>query len=436
MRLREIAKIVGGELVGEDREVMGFSIDSRKIRKGECFIAIKGSRYDGHDFLEEVKRKGGAGALVSKKVDVSLPQVIVKDTVEALKYLAKYKRESFKGKVIGVTGSAGKTTTKELIHYVLSHFGRAEKTEGNMNSKIGLPLCILNMDTGADYWVLEHGASAIGDVKELVRITKPSIGVVTAIGEEHLETFGDIEGVIRGNLEISTFMGEEDTLIVPVNIKDRVKGDFRVITFGRGGDVEASDITVSFEGTRFLLMGKEAFVPVVNIGIVENVLASACVLKALGMKVTDIIPLLKDFKGVPGRMRIIKVKDYYVIDDSYNSNPLSLKNALNTLSLFPCRKVAILGDMLELGDFSEKLHREAGIFIADLDIDEIIFYGKWMKYAWEEAIKRHRYAKYTETKADILAEVDKMYKKDTVFLVKGSRGMAMEDIVNYLVREA
>ncbi len=436
MRLREIAKIVGGELVGEDREVMGFSIDSRKIRKGECFIAIEGSKYDGHDFLEEVKRKGGAGALVSKKVDVSLPQVIVKDTVEALKYLAKYKRESFKGKVIGVTGSAGKTTTKELIHYVLSHFGRTEKTEGNMNSRIGLPLCILNMDTDADYWVLEHGASAVGDVKELTEITKPSVGVVTAIGEEHLETFGDLEGVIRGNLEISAFMGEEDTLIVPVNIKDRVEGDFRVITFGRGGDVEASDITVSFEGTRFLLMGKEAFVPVVNIGIVENVLASACVLKALGMKVTDIIPLLKDFKGVPGRMRIIKVKDYYVIDDSYNSNPLSLKNALKTLSLFPCRKVAILGDMLELGDFSEKLHREAGIFIAGLDIDKVIFYGKEMIYAWEETVKRHKSAKYTETKADILAEVDKMDKRDTVFLVKGSRGMAMEGIVNYLVREA
>ncbi len=436
MRLKEIAKIVGGELVGEDREVMGFSIDSRKIKRGECFIAIKGSRYDGHDFLEEVKRKGGAGALVSKKVDVSLPQVVVKDTVDALKYLARYKRESFRGKVIGVTGSAGKTTTKELIHFVLSHFGRAEKTEGNMNSKIGLPLCILNMDTDADYWVLEHGASAVGDVRELAEITKPSIGVVTAIGEEHLETFGDLEGVIRGNLEISAFMGEEDTLIVPVNIRDRVKGDFRIITFGRGGDVEASDITVSFEGTRFLLMGKEAFVPVVNIGIVENVLASACVLKALGMKVTDIIPLLKDFKGVPGRMKIVKVKDYYVIDDSYNSNPLSLKNALKTLSLFPCRKVAILGDMLELGDFSEKLHREVGIFIADLDIDYVIFYGKDMKYAWEEAVKRHKHAKYTGTKADILAEVDKMDKRDTVFLVKGSRGMAMEDIVNYLVREA
>ena len=436
MRLSEIAEIVGGELVGEDGEVMGFSIDSRKIGKGECFIAIRGSKHDGHDFLEEVKRKGGAGAIVSRKVDVSLPQVIVEDTVDALKCLAKHKRKSFKGKVIGVTGSAGKTTTKELIHFVLSHFGRAEKTEGNMNSKIGLPLCILNMDTEADYWVLEHGASAVGDVKELAEITKPSVGVVTAIGEEHLETFGDLERVIRGNLEISSFMGSGDALIVPVNIKDRVKGDFRVITFGRGGDVEASDITISFEGTRFSLMGKDAFVPVVSIGIVDNVLASACVLKALGMKVTDIISLLKDFKGVSGRMRIIKGKGYYVIDDSYNSNPLSLKNALKTLSLFPYKKVAILGDMLELGNFSEKLHREAGIFIANLDIDEVIFYGKEMRYAWEEAIKKHKSAKYTETKADILAEVDKMDKRDTVFLVKGSRGMNMEEIVNYLVREA
>ena len=436
MRLKEIADIVGGKLIGEDKEVLGFSIDSRKIRKGECFIAIRGSKHDGHDFLEEVKRKGGAGAIVSRKVDVSLPQVIVEDTVDALKCLAKHKRKSFKGKVIGVTGSAGKTTTKELIHFVLSHFGRAEKTEGNMNSKIGLPLCILNMDTEADYWVLEHGASAVGDVKELAEITKPSIGVVTAIGEEHLETFGDIEGVIRGNLEISAFMREEDTLIVPVNIKDRIKGVFKIITFGRGGDVEASDITINFDGTRFLLMGEEAFVPVVNIGIVENVLASACVLKALGMKVTDIIPILKDFKGVPGRMRIIKIKNYYVIDDSYNSNPLSLRNALETLSLFPCRKVAILGDMLELGNFSEKLHREIGVFIAGLGIDEVIFYGKYMKYAWEEAVKRYKSAKYTETKADILAEVDKMDKRDTVFLVKGSRGMNMEEIVNYLVREA
>jgi len=435
MRLKDIALLTGGRLIGEDVEIKGFSIDSRKIKEGDCFIAIKGNKHDGHDFLQEVKEKGGAGAIVSRRVNVPLPQVVVDDTLVALRDLAKHKRKSFKGKVIGIAGSAGKTTTKDLIHFVLSHFGKADKTEGNMNSKIGLPLCILNMDLDADYWVLEHGANAVGDVKELADITRPSIGVITAIGEEHLETFGDIEGVIRGNLEISHFMGEEDTLIVPVSIGDRAKGKFKVITFGRGGDVEASDVIVSYEGTRFLLMGREAFVPVVNIGIVENVLASACVLKALGMKVTDIIPPLKNFKGVEGRMNIIKRRDYYVIDDSYNSNPLSLRNALKTLSLFPCRKVAIIADMLELGHSSEKLHREIGKFIADLNIDEVVFYGKEMKYAWEEVIKRGKSAKYMETKADIVAEVDKMDKRDTVFLVKGSRGMAMEEIVSYLLRE-
>ena len=434
MRLSEIAKITGGRLMGKDVEVSGFSIDSRTVKKGQCFVAIKGSRHDGHDFVKDAFNKGASSVIVAKEININIPQVVVRDTVEALQCIAFFKRKNFKGKVIGVVGSAGKTTTKDLIHFVLSKFGKSEKTEGNLNSHIGLPLCMANMDETADFWVLEHGASAVGDIRRLVKITRPHIGVVTAIGEEHLETFKSLDGVIRGNLEIASFMEEGDFLIVPHSIKDKVNKRVKLITFGRGGDIEASDIMVSYDGTKFKLMGRDVYVPVVSVAIVDNILACAGVLKALGRNITSLIPIVKDFKPSVGRMNLIKRGSLIVIDDSYNSNPLSLRNALLTLSLFPLKKVAILGDMLELGDYSERLHREIGKYIAELGIDRVIFYGNEMKYAWEESFKRSVNAKYMETKADILAEISKMGKESTVFLVKGSRGMKMEEIVNYLLQ--
>ncbi len=435
MRLSDIAKITEGKLIGRDIKVKGFSIDSRKVKGGECFIAIKGNRYDGHDFVSQAVKNGAVSALVSKIVDAEMPQVLVNDTVKALQRIAIFKRNLFKGKVIGIVGSAGKTTTKDLIHFVLNRYGKAERTEGNLNSRIGLPLCMANMSINSDFWVLEHGASALGDIKELAEITKPHIGVITAIGEEHLETFESLECVLKGNLEITSYMDKSGILVVPFYIKNKLNFPQRIITFGRGGDIEASDVFINYEGTRFRLMGREIFIPVVSVAIVDNVLACAGVLKALNKNILDMVPILKDFKPTKGRMRLIKAReDFIVIDDSYNSNPLSLRNALITLSLFPLKKIAILGDMLELGKYSEELHRDVGRLLKNLNIDYVIFFGRDMKYAWEETKKLGVCAKYIEIKADIVAEIKEMGKEGMVVLVKGSRSMAMEDIVNYLLQ--
>ncbi len=440
MKALELARILGGKLIGNRKATAeSFSIDSRTIKKGQVFVALKGSKNDGHDFVEDAFLKGASGAIVEKELpfpgrDKFL--IKVNSCLEALRTIGRHRRERFRGEIIGVAGSAGKTTTKELVAFLLSKVGRVYRSEGNLNSRIGLPLVLSNMDESAEFGVFELGASALGDVLELTRLIKPRIRVITALGEEHLESFGSLENVIKGNGEIFWNFGAGDWAVIPsyANKYFELPKD-RTITFGKGGKLEARNVSLSLEGTLFEINHLTVAVPVLSTGIVENVLASFGVLTALGYNLDEFAPLLKKFQPPRGRMNLVDLGEFYVIDDTYNANPLSVRNALITLASLetPGEKVVLLGDMLELGRESGKLHAQVGKLVAELGINTALFYGKEMKKAYSECRKRGGNCVLLQDAESVLEALLQKACCKNIILVKGSRGMKMEIFVNKLV---
>jgi UDP-N-acetylmuramoyl-tripeptide--D-alanyl-D-alanine ligase len=438
MKSGDIAAITGGVLKGPPRvPVAGFCTDSRKVKEGDLFVAIRGRRFDGNDFAISALEGGAAGVLVSRELEPPPGRfaVIVGDTIRALGKLAKKKRGEHTTTFIGVAGSAGKTTTKELIHHLLSHIAPSYKSEGNLNTEIGLPLSLLNMRGNPRFGVFELGATRVGDVAYLRDILKPSVRVITAIGEEHLESFLSLENVIRGNGEILEEMEDDHLAVVPYYTRNWYRiNRGRVFYFGEGSGFEAGDINISVEGTSFTLLGERFTVPVLGRGIVDCALASLRVLSALGYDPREFRERLSSFEGVEGRMKLINFEYFYVIDDTYNSNPLSLKNALYTLSLLNTggKKIAVLGDMLELGKRSEELHRKIGKITTEFNIDYVLFYGKEMEKAYRERVRMGGKSFYSEEKENIAVEMLKWTNNKNIILIKGSRGMYMEYFLSFL----
>ncbi len=429
-----VKKAVGGKLIGENRPVEGVSIDSRTVKEGDLFVAIKGSKFDAHDFVIDAFEKGAIGALVGKEIKPPEGKfcVVVEDTFEALWNLGKFQRDRFKGTVVGIAGSAGKTTTKELVYHLLSSVAKAYRSPGNLNSKIGLPLVLANLPLEVEFAVVELGASQLGDVKRLTKLSKPRVRVITAVGEEHLETFGNLENVIKGNGEIFEGFGEKDYAVIPAELKGRYSlPKEMVITFGNGGDIYAEDVSLSLEGVRFTYNGVRFTAPVLSRAIVKNVIASFGVLKALGYKPENFKESLANFKGVEGRMQVKRKGRVVFIDDTYNANPLSVKNALKTLSELDTKgkKIAVLGDMLELGDYSRKLHEEVGRFLKSLNLDLTVFYGEEMEYAYKESLKFNVKSVFFKNKQDLIKFLLKECRAGNIILFKGSRGMRMEKLL-------
>lgn len=429
-----VSLITKGKLKGESKPIKGFSIDSRKIQEGEVFVALKGSRFDGHDFVEEAFAKGAVGVISEKEIEPPVGKFVIRvdSSLEALRRVARYKRKNFKGKVIGVAGSAGKTTTKELIAHLLSYVGKVFKTPGNLNSQIGLPLAIANAPMDADFWVLELGASQLGEIKRLVELSLPHIRVITALGEEHLEGFGSFENVIRGNGEIFECWFDESVAIIPHYAHKYYPFLKSLITFGEEGDIRGRIKEVNLEGVTFFVSGKEFFVPVMSVGMVSNTLAAFGVLRALGYDYTNFKEVLRNFKPEWGRMELLRLPHLILINDAYNSNPLSLKNAVNTLSLIKHpKKILILGDMLELGAYSKKLHEEIGRLLNTKDFRLVIFVGKEMYHAYKVYRKEKLHFESTDELKGFVP-LSKNLFKDGLILLKGSRGMKLENIIPLL----
>ncbi len=435
MKASELSRIIGGHLKGRDLPVTSFSIDTRTLKPGQVFVALKGSRHDGHSFVKEAFRKGALGVI--SEVDLPVPEgrflVKVNSTTEALRKIARHKREKFRGKVIAVAGSAGKTTTKELIAHLLSLKGRVFKTPGNLNSQIGLPLALTEADEKADFWVLELGASRLGEVKRLTELVEPHVRVITALGEEHLEGFGSLENVIKGNGEIFLNFGEEDFAVIPDYARKfyDLPGE-RVITFGPEGTVRAQEVRLELGKTVVRLEGEEFSIPLMGFGVAENFLASVGVLKALGYEPRDFKETLKTFRGMSGRMELISFGDFYVINDSYNSNPLSLRKALQTLkNLNHPKKILLLGDMLELGEKSKELHEEVGHLVRNLNPYFVIFFGKEMYHAYKTYGGNAFHTEDWEELTAFIKERGEIFKNALIF-IKGSRGMKLERVLDVL----
>lgn len=444
LTLNELIEAVRGRLLfGKPNGVAGLSIDSRTIGENEFFVAIKGERFDGHDFLREALSRA-AGAIVSiPPVEPPRDKTIVhvENTVQALHDIARHIRRKSGIRVVGITGTNGKTTTKEMLSCALSMKYRTHKNTGNLNNQIGLPLSIFRLGLEHEAAVFEMGASMPGDIRELCAIAEPDIGVLTNIGQAHLEGFGSVESIRRTKLELM-----QSVKSVAVNADDaylmaglpEFKG--RLLRYGIGPeehDVYATDLTLESRRSSFRLnVPAEGFSEVVALRTpgmfnIRNALAATAGALLADVEAVQVAEGLRRFEGVPMRTEIRDLCGATVISDVYNANPSSMEEALKELlRMAPKRRIAVLGDMLELGSWAETAHEKVGRWMAEVGIEIFIAVGPLMgraAAAYREAGGSQTYEVQNAVEAGtLLCEIART--GDTA-LVKGSRGMKMERVI-------
>lgn len=451
LTVRGIIEATGGRVFNgnvEDAVFTGISIDSRTVKEGELFIAIKGQRFDGHDFVMDALRNA-SGAMVSAPPAVPIKGktiIYVKNTLKALQDIAHYERVKSKVTLIGVTGTSGKTTTKELIASMIGVRHRVLKSSGNLNNHIGLPLSLMNINDEDEFAVMEMGASIKGDIQLLCDIAAPDYGVITNVGPGHLEGFGNIEAVRDTKLElydaVKTIVLNGDDRFLMEGVANRTgkimdRAAKKILTFGIDNktDVYAKDITLGDRYSVFsLCLGKDKCTDVrINVAgrfNVYNVLAAASVCNALGMDISDIKKGIESFVGVPMRLEIKELLGATVISDVYNANPASMEEAVKELvRLRKGRAIAVLGDMLELGSYAEEAHRRLGTWMSGLPLDILIAVGPMMAKAAEEfSANGGKSIIVSDSDVARKALLDICNRDDTV-LVKGSRSMNMEKVI-------
>jgi UDP-N-acetylmuramoyl-tripeptide--D-alanyl-D-alanine ligase len=443
-----------GEILGrlEHVEVKGVSIDSRNIREGELFVALKGDRFDGHDFVPDAIRNGAWGALVEraaleKKFSSlgGLKNILpVEDTLSALQEMSCMHRKKFSIPVVGITGSNGKTTTKEMLARILKQKGPVLKNEGNLNNHIGVPLTLLKLDAGHRAGVVEMGMSAAGEIDALARMVGPTIGVITNIGPAHLEFFGSMDKVAEAKGELLDNLKPDATAVLNADdpfvgtLRSRFNG--RIVTFGmrNKADVSASSVRQELDHADFAIIAAGAATNVrlraAGTHNIYNALAAAASAIALGLPIDVVKSGLEDFSPVAGRSEIREFQGWTVLADYYNANPASMDAAIRTLvSLARGRKsVAVLGDMLELGTVGASAHREAGRIVAQSGVDILITFGTLGKHIAEGALEagmpKDRVLE-APTHAGAAQLIRKVSSPGDVVLIKGSRGMKMEKIL-------
>lgn len=433
-------------------EISGVSIDSRTIRKGELFVAIKGERFDGHDFVDEALKKGAWGAVVERSVFESkysslaeLKNIIpVEDTLLSLQELSGMHRKRFSMPVIGITGSNGKTTTKEMLSAVMSQKGPVLKNEGNLNNHIGVPLTLMKMNSGHRSAVVEMGMSGIGEIALLARLALPDIGVITNIGPAHLEFLGTIDAVAQAKAELLENMKQDGVAVLNADDRyfERLRGRYggKVVSFGiaNKADVAASVIVQHKDATDFSICTPDGCVQVrlrvLGRHNVYNALAAAAAATCAGMPLESVKFGLEGFSPVVMRSELKEIAGRLVIEDCYNANPRSMEAAIEMLvSLRPGRlTIAVLGDMLELGSAGLEAHKEVGRIVARLGVDLLITIGTLARSIAEGAIEAGM-SPQRVVEAGSMSEAARLLRERSrrgdAILIKGSRGMRMERIM-------
>jgi UDP-N-acetylmuramoyl-tripeptide--D-alanyl-D-alanine ligase len=437
--------------------VGGVSIDSRTVGAGEMFFAIRGERFDGHAFVRDALERGAAAAVVSdvdSAGDLStLPGgrgrlLEVRDTVAALGDLAAWYRRRFSTDVVGVTGTNGKTTTKEMSAAVLGATRRTLRTEANLNSQIGVPLTVLRLERGHEAAVIEMGMDRPGQITRLAAIAAPVVGVITNVSEAHVETAGGVEEIAICKGEMLDGLPPDGTAVLNADDERVMSQAHRarcaVLTFGlgAGAGVRALDVAATERGVKFVLDGGvRVAIPVPGRHTVMNALAAVAVGRALGVPDAAAAASLADYRPTGRRTALRAVGAWTVIDDSYNCNPASLAAAFETLLTVAAGRptAAVLGDMLELGPRSASAHDEAGRLAARLGIGSLYLAGTEMRAAQAGAIAAGMRPDRVRTFDDKRALVDALREgaegEPLVVLVKGSRGMRMEEVVELLTTE-
>jgi len=439
------------------RDFTGVSTDSRTTRPGDCFFAIPGENFDGHDYVSDAFAKGAVCAVVSKDIPVGKPAdkpiLKVEDTIKSLgDFATEYRRQS-NFKVVAITGSAGKTTTKEIAYQVLHQHFRVHQSPKSFNNNIGLPLTLLGAEADDQIVVAELGSNHPGEIAHLTRIAAPDIAVVINVHPAHLEGFGDLQTIIQEKLSISEGLKPDGVFIINADCKDlvrncRAKG-IKFITFGKsdGAHYQAKNISYEASATRFTVDSTEVYLPLPGPGNVENALAAWAVCRQLGLAIEDFANAVRSVSPVTMRAELLQIGTLTVLNDCYNANPASMKNALNILTgLDPAGKrrlVFICGDMAELGPQTESLHAELGISIAKTKVGLLLSVGKFAKIAAETAkttAEQNFESKEMESLQikcfdDTISACNNLHEiiKDyDIILAKGSRTIGLEKVVEKL----
>ena len=441
--LEEIAIACGGKYIGDEalkqNTITSVERDSRAIKEGSLFLAIKGERVDGHDFIEKCYDAGAVCAICEKPPkNCSKPYILVDSTLEAVKKIAKAYRNKFDIPIVGVSGSVGKTSTKEMLYAVLSQKYNTHKTLGNLNNELGVPLTLLAMPEHTQAAVIEMGISDFGEMTRLSEMVQPTICVLTVIGDCHLENLGDRKGVLKAKTEM--FANANENAEYVLNGDDENLSSIETVRekkpifygFSNKNAYYAEDIKNNGEGgisctLCFDYVRLNVTIPAIGNYMVSNALAGIAVGRLLGLNDGQLIKGVESFKTVGSRANVIKTEKIRIIDDCYNANPTSVKASIDTLVNFDGRKIAVLGDMKELGAEELKLHFDTGKYSKDKGVDVTVAIGPLAKSladgadgVWFEDI---------ESAKNALPDIIK--DGDTV-LVKASHSMQFEKIVDFI----
>lgn len=441
LRLKEIAAALNSSC-REDKEVLSICTDSRKIIKGCLFIALVGERFDGHDFAAQAIEQGAVAAVCSKPVETKGEVLLVEDTGKALMQLAAYYRSLFSYPVVGITGSVGKTTTKEMVFAVLSEKYNTLKNEGNLNNEIGLPTTVFRMDSSFEAAILEMGMSAFGEISRLSQVAQPSVGIITKIGVSHIEHLGSRKGILKAKLEIldglkntaPLIVNGDDDLLSKVELSDR-----RVIKFGMENnacDYRAKDVKQGDKETTFTVVfaDKEITVTIPTVGRhnVYNALSAFAAGIELGVSPEQAAEGLAKYVTSGMRQRVSDFNGITVIEDCYNASPDSMRAAIEVLNSSNSKiKTLVFGDMLELGSISEEAHREIGVLAAQKGIDRLYTYGEMAAVAAESA-KANGLPEVLsfDDKEKLGAQLKNTLQAGDTVLFKASRGMKLEEAIS------
>lgn len=449
LTLKNMAEVCRGTLYAPEAaaltEVTSITSDSRTVESGSLFVAIKGERVDGHKFIPNVMEAGALAVLSEQTLDLDIPYILVESSLQAVKEIAEFYLAQLEIPAIGITGSVGKTSTKEMIASVLSQHFNTLKTLGNFNNELGLPLTIFRLRPEHEIAVLEMGISDFGEMTRLAKVARPNTCVITNIGQCHLENLIDRDGVLKAKTEVFDYMktdgrailnGDDDKL---ATVKE-VHGQ-KPLFFGLNPDFDfyADEIeSCGLKGTKCRIHTPEAsfdvLIPIPGRHMVYNALAGTAVGTVYGLTPEEIKAGIESLQSLSGRFNIIDTENYTIIDDCYNANPVSMKASLGVLQDGLGRKIAMLGDMKELGEHEAALHEEVGTYAASLNIDGVICVGDLMRHLANavQSANPDMYVKHFDTLEELLNQLPALTKKGDTLLIKASHSMNFDKIVKAL----
>ena len=443
LTIAEIAKAAGGTYKN-DGEILRIVSNSKEVKEGDLFVAVRGERFDGHNFIPDAVQNGCTAILSHEKdkyTNHSEKTIYVDDTKQAILDIAEYYKTKFNVKTIGVTGSVGKTTSKDFIACVMESKYKTLKSVGNENNEIGLPRTVFNMDKSCEAAVFEMGMSNFGEISKLTKVAKPDVGVITNIGECHLEYLKTRENILKAKMEICEGMKDNSPLIICGDndlLKDVVSDRLKVIKYGIENsecDIKAENILESERETKFDVVIEEkrytAKIPSIGTHNVLNALAAIAVGIECDINVSESIKALENYQPSGMRQKISEINGVILVEDCYNASPTSVEAAMKTFGTMNNngRKIAVLGDMLELGDISKEAHRNIGDVLSENGIEEAFTFGKEMRACTARAYELGVQAINYDTKEELITDLLSDIKSGDAIWVKGSRGMKLEEVV-------